>query len=86
MAVGATMMSMEALNPMNKEMDMDIWLILDISKKMTNNEIAVDSFQDSLPSGCAISSMAMGATMMGMEAWNPMAMDLSYIISETNDK
>ena len=53
---------------------------------MTNNELADDSFQDSLPSECAISSMAMGATMMGMETLNPIAMDLSYITSETNDK
>jgi hypothetical protein len=57
-----------------------------LKKKMTNNELADDSFQDSLPSGFTISSMAMGATMMGMENLNPMAMDLSYIISETIDK
>lgn len=41
-------------------------------------------FEDSLPSGCAIRCMAVGATMMGMEILNPSTVVLrSTLVTST---
>ena len=51
---------------------------------MTNNKLADDEFEDSLPSGCAIRCMAVGATMMGMEILNPSTVVLrSTLVTST---